>query len=103
MHIGPAEREHAFKTLLSLLRPGGLLAVTLRLGEPDTERGMTEVTTEELVALGAAYGLEVDHNGVSADALGRPDVAWGEVALRKSGYPFKRKVTPMGAEPSWET
>lgn len=83
MHVAPAERECAFKTLVSLLRPGGLLAVTLRLGEPDTERGMLGVTVEELLAFGASYGLTVAHNGVSADALGRPDVAWGEVALRR--------------------
>ena len=85
MHVPPAERERAFKTLISLLQPGGLLAVTLRLGEPDTERGMTAVSTEELVAYATEYGLEVVHNGVSADALGRPEVSWGEVALRKPG------------------
>jgi SAM-dependent methyltransferase len=83
MHVLPAERERAFEILVSLLRPGGLLALTLRLGEPDTERGMSAVTADELLALGAAYGLELVHNGVSADALGRPEVAWGEVALRK--------------------
>jgi SAM-dependent methyltransferase len=83
MHIAPAERERAFKTLVSLLRPGGLLALTLRLGEPDTERGMSAVTADELVAFGAEYGLELVHNGVSADALGRTEMAWGEVALRK--------------------
>ncbi|MFP4181567.1 MAG: class I SAM-dependent methyltransferase [Thiohalospira sp.] len=85
MHVPPADRERAFKTLISLLRPGGLLAVTLRLGEPDTERGMAEVSAEELTAYASAYGLEVAHNGVSADALGRPEVSWGEVALRKPG------------------
>ena len=85
MHVLPAERERAFEILVSLLRPGGLLALTLRLGEPGTERGMSAVTADELLALGAVYGLEVAHNGVSADALGRPEVAWGEVALRKPG------------------
>ena len=83
MHVAHAERENAFKTLASLLRPGGLLAVTLRLGEPDTERGMSGVTADELLAFGASYRLAVAHNGVSTDALGRPGVAWGEVALRR--------------------
>ncbi|MFO8156394.1 MAG: class I SAM-dependent methyltransferase, partial [Thiohalospira sp.] len=70
MHVAPADRENAFETLVSLLRPGGLLAVTLRLGEPDTERGMAVVTSEEVVDLAGMYGLEVVHNEVSADALG---------------------------------
>ncbi len=83
MHVTQAERARAFETLVSLLRPRGLLAVTLRLGEPDTERGMAVVTSEEVVGLAGMYGLEVVHNEVSADALGRSDVAWGEVAMRK--------------------
>lgn len=83
MHVAPQERERAVKRLSPLLRPGGLLAVTLRLGEPDTERGMAAVTREELVAHGDACGLELVHNSISADALGRSEVAWGEVAFRK--------------------
>ena len=87
MHVAPADRGRAFESLVSLLRPGGVLAMTLRLGEPDTERGMSVVTAEELVAFGAEYGLEQVHNGVSADALGRPEVVWGEVGFRKPTYP----------------
>lgn len=84
MHLAPAERDEAFRSLLALLRPGGVLAVTLRLGEPDAERGMYPVSVEELQGLAEAHGARLAHSGSAADALGRPGVSWGEVVIRSS-------------------
>jgi SAM-dependent methyltransferase len=40
MHVRPADRQRAFRKLVSLLRPGGLLAVTLRDGPEEPGRDM---------------------------------------------------------------
>ena len=40
------------------------------------------VSVAELRQLAAEHGACVDHVGESADALGRPEVSWAEVAIR---------------------
>ena len=43
-HVLPAERDRALRKLLGLLRPGGVLALTLRQGPAGAERGMHAVS-----------------------------------------------------------
>jgi SAM-dependent methyltransferase len=40
MHIPPGDRPRSFRKLVTLLKPGGTLAVTLRLGLPEPDRDM---------------------------------------------------------------
>ncbi|MCG5531564.1 methyltransferase domain-containing protein [Halorhodospira halochloris] len=82
MHVPPNERSRAFRKLVTLLKPGGVLAITLRLGEPDTERGMHAVSIEELHQLAREHGAYIEHGNQSSDALGRAGVSWAEVAIR---------------------
>jgi len=43
MHIPPAERTRAFRKVITLLKPGGLLAITLRHGAADDARELYSV------------------------------------------------------------
>ena len=48
MHLAPTGRPRAFRKLITLLKPGGLLAITLREGPDDENRGFHPVTVDEL-------------------------------------------------------
>ncbi len=82
MHLAPTERPRAFRKLASLLKPGGLLAISLRHGPSEPERPMHEVTVAELEQLARGHGFIVERICEVPDGLGRPDVHWTQVALR---------------------
>jgi SAM-dependent methyltransferase len=82
MHVRPADRPRAFRKLLCLLRPGGLLAITLREGSEEPERGMHPVSLAEIEQLAADHGLAIVRVHRQADLQGRPDVSWTCVAMR---------------------
>ena len=46
-HVIPADRSRALRKLLGLLRPGGVLAVTLRHGPVELDRPMHPVSLTE--------------------------------------------------------
>lgn len=77
MHIPPTERSWAFQKLITLLKPGGLLAITLRHGAAEAERGMYEVTGEELEGLAQEYGATIIRQVEESDRLGRSAGAIG--------------------------
>ena len=81
-HVAPAERPRALRKLLGLLRPGGLLTLTLRQGPAEAGRGMYPVSLVELEGLARAHGAMVVRTHAMDDALGRPGVSWTGVALR---------------------
>lgn len=64
-----------------MLSPSGRIAISLRLGEPDTERAMHEVTLQELSSLSQQFGLRLIRATESADRLGRAGVAWCTAVL----------------------
>ncbi len=80
-HVAPADRPRALRKLAGLLRPGGLLALTLRHG-PDDGRGGHPVSLAEVEALARDHGVAVLRAVPSPDLQGRPDVSWTAVALR---------------------
>jgi len=82
MHVPPADRRRAFRKLIGLLKPNGVLAITLRHGPPDPHREMHPVSTEELLALGKAHGAIVLKEEREEDRLGRPEVSWSQLAFR---------------------
>jgi SAM-dependent methyltransferase len=51
MHLRPADRPRAFRKLVFLLRPGGLLAISLRIGPEEPGRGMHPVSLAEIERL----------------------------------------------------
>jgi SAM-dependent methyltransferase len=81
-HLPPADRPRAFRKLVTLLKSGGLLAITLRHGPAEPERGMHEVSLDEIERLARGHGLAVVHSATVPDRMGRAGVTWTQVALR---------------------
>ncbi len=67
--------------MVSLLRSGGLLAMTLRHG-PDDGRGGYPVTLAEVETLARDHGMQVVRTVASPDLQGRSDVSWTAMVLR---------------------
>ena len=57
MHLDQAERRRGLPNVTALLRPRGILAMTLRYGPVPPGRRMFEVSADETVALAAESGL----------------------------------------------
>jgi SAM-dependent methyltransferase len=81
MHIPPAARQRSLRKLATLLAPKGRIAISLRLGAPDSERAMYEVSLQELSNLAQQFGLRVVRTSDSHDKLGRSEVSWANVVL----------------------
>ncbi|MFS2213460.1 methyltransferase domain-containing protein [Telluria sp. Tellsp104] len=81
MHIPPSDRQRALRKLATLLAPKGRIAISLRLGAPDTERAMHGVSLPELAGLAQQFGLRIVHTSDSQDKLGRSEVSWTNVVL----------------------
>lgn len=82
MHVPPSARARAFRKLITLLKPGGLLAMTLRRGPVDDNRSMYPVSVDELRRLAREHGAWVEAVSESPDRMGRDDVSWSEIAIR---------------------
>ena len=82
MHVPESDRRRAFRKMISLLRPGGLMAITLRLGPADLERGFHSVSPEEVEALARDHGAFVEKHTEARDLLDRNDVRWIQMAVR---------------------
>lgn len=82
MHVRPDDRPRAFRKLVSLLRPGGLLAITLRDGPAEPGRGMHPVSLAEIEHLATDHGLAIVRVHHQPDLQGRPDLSWICVAMR---------------------
>ena len=59
MHFRQEDRLKAFRKLCSLTRSGGLIAMSVRRGPDDAERGIAEATVEETERLARGHGLAV--------------------------------------------
>jgi SAM-dependent methyltransferase len=81
MHIPPTARQRSLRKLATLLAPKGRIAISLRLGPPDTERAMHEVSLPELSNLAQQFGLRIVRTNDSQDKLGRSEVSWTNVVL----------------------
>ena len=81
MHVPPASRQRTLRKLATLLSPNGRIAISLRIGPPDTNRAMYEVTLPELTALAQQFGLRLVRTDDSPDRLGRPGISWTTAVL----------------------
>ena len=81
-HVAPSDRERAFRKMVGLVKPGGLLAITLRLGPTPSDRGMHPVSLDEAERLARNHGFEIEKVHHAPDERGRTDVSWTCVALR---------------------
>jgi len=81
-HVAPSERARVIRKLLGLLRPGGVLALTLRHGPSGPGPTMHPVSSAEVECLAREHGAVVVRTVETPDQLGRLEVSWTGVALR---------------------
>ncbi len=82
MHVAPSERTRAFRKLITLLKPGGVLAITLRRGPAAAERGFHPVSAAEIKSLARDHGAFVERETTADDQLGRREIRWEQLAIR---------------------
>ncbi|HEY3846342.1 MAG TPA: class I SAM-dependent methyltransferase [Acetobacteraceae bacterium] len=82
MHLDAAQRQRAMSNVASLVRPGGVMIISLRYGPVPQGRRMFAVPTEETARLAAAEGLRLvfRREGLAA-ALGQAGVTWTRLAF----------------------
>lgn len=100
IHLDPGQRREAMPRVASILRAGGLLALTLRHGPaPLGRRRLYETSADETSGLAAAHGLRaVVKVENQADFYGRREVTWTSLAFRRQLGPV-RGVGEPGAPP----
>src|SRR5512134_2808357 len=82
MHLAPADRLRAFRKLITLLKPGGMLALTLRQRPAEDARGLHPVSAAEIETLARNHGALVVRASDAEDRLGRKEVRWTQLAIR---------------------
>ncbi|MCY4057259.1 MAG: class I SAM-dependent methyltransferase [Gammaproteobacteria bacterium] len=82
MFVAPSHRERAFRKLVTLLKPGGKIAITLRQGPVDVDRGMHPASTEEIEGLARRHGAYLEPPQRAADFLGRRQISWIRIIVR---------------------
>jgi SAM-dependent methyltransferase len=84
MHLDERQRQRAMPNVASLVRPGGVMAMSLRHGPVPTGRRMFEVSARETERLAAVEGLHTVLNYQKGDgALKRPGVSWTRLAFAR--------------------
>ena len=82
MFVPPRDRERAFRKLVTLLKPSGVIAFTLRQGPLDPGRGMHEVGADEIERLARRHGAYVESVSPAPDLRGRPQFSWLQIVVR---------------------
>ena len=86
MHLDDEQRRRAMPNVARLVRPGGLLTMTLRYGPVPPGRRMFVVTANETIALAADGGLALMHRfDNQPGGFGRADVSWTKLVFEKGG------------------
>jgi SAM-dependent methyltransferase len=86
MHLDERQRQLAMPHVASLVRPGGVMIMSLRYGPVPKGWRMFAVSTDETTTLAEASGLWPVLKYESLDgALGRPGVTWARLAFAKGG------------------
>lgn len=82
MHVPSSHRERAFRTLTSLLKPGGHLVFGLRSEPPDDGRAAYPTNSSALRSISRSFALEFLDEIRSHDHLERDDVSWTSLVFR---------------------
>ncbi len=82
MHVHPNERQRAFRKLIGLLKPGGLIIFALRVGGNDADDDMHPSSAAEIESLARRHGAMALSRNTTPDSFGRPDIRWEQVALQ---------------------
>lgn len=81
MFIPEAARERSFRKLIALLKPRGVIALSLRT-PCETHRGMHPVSVSEIEGLAQRHGAYIESTKEVGDLLGRPGVRWHQIIIR---------------------
>lgn len=81
-HVANDDRPRAFRKLATLMKPGGVLVLTLRHGPAPPGMQMHSTSSAEIEGLARANGLEIVRIAASGDQGGRAGVSWDVMALR---------------------
>jgi SAM-dependent methyltransferase len=83
MHVPPAEQRRAFRKVVSLMKPGARMAITLRHGPAVPGQVVYETTAADIESLCRDHGAYVErcHDAVP-DLAGRAGVAWTQLLVR---------------------
>ena len=82
MHVPKTQRDQAFRKIVSVLRPGGSVMLSIRVGPQPEGRPMDQVTVAEVETLAQRRGLQIVRVDRIRDALQRPEISWDVVWLR---------------------
>ena len=82
MFVAPGVRERAFRKLVTLLKPRGVIALTLREGPMEAGRGMHPVSVQEVEQLARRHGAYVERVSEDVDFLGRSRITWKQIVVR---------------------
>lgn len=82
MHVSPRERKRAFRKVVNLLKPNGMIVVRLKIAPTEARRGMHSVTVEEVNRLAWDNGAFLVSDNVSKDMLGRGSTKWSTLVFR---------------------
>jgi len=86
MHLDEAQRRRAMPNVASLVRPGGVMVLSLRYGPIPKGRRMFAVCADETEFLASAEGLAtVLKDEARVGVLGRPGISWTRLAFSKPG------------------
>lgn len=83
MHMKPEERAVALRHISDVAKPGAVIFISLRHGKGPEDRPMFEVSADELKRMAAYEMIEFEHLPPTKDELGRGEVWWDSVCLRK--------------------
>ncbi len=89
MHLDPQEREVGMEAIAELTADNGQVFMSLRHGPIPEGRRMFDVSAEDTVQLAAAHGFHCHHQIEREDMLGRADVRWSFLALRRTSRPCR--------------
>jgi SAM-dependent methyltransferase len=82
MHLDAGQRLRAMARVAPLVKPGGLMALSLRHGPVPAGRRMFEVSAQETGELARRHGLVTIHESKGPALLGGPAVWWDRLAFR---------------------
>jgi hypothetical protein len=84
MHVDPEDRARGMQRIAALLKPEGIVCLTLRHGPVPEGRRMFEVASDDTLRLAEAAGLTpVVHLENQVAVTGNPGVTWTRLAFRK--------------------
>ena len=84
MHLPPAHRGAALRRIVSLLKPGGFINLTLRHGQFEQIKGYWDIPDQEVIGLAKELGLIVLKALNEDDSFGRKGISWTRIVLRSA-------------------